>query len=72
MSGTPYHYVLTIQAHTPAGLADATNAGTLVVPPGMTRTQVYEQVLRGALDRMPGGGERWVVLFWSLEPDVLS
>ncbi|ASU83613.1 hypothetical protein CDO52_13145 [Nocardiopsis gilva YIM 90087] len=72
MSGSSYHYVMTLQAPVGSAAAVHTQSGTLTVPAGTTRAQVYTHVVEVVRRELPDGAGEPTVLFWSLEPNLLG
>jgi hypothetical protein len=69
--GRRYHYVLTESFPDPGGVQYATNTGTLIPDPGVTRTAVLQH-LREQMRAANGWLRYGNVLFFSFEPDDLT
>jgi hypothetical protein len=65
------HYVITLEY---PGVVSTTDHGTLRLPVGVTRAQVFEQVRHKHgedLRQRMGQTRHPTVLFWSLEPNTI-
>ncbi|MFJ1757313.1 hypothetical protein [Kitasatospora sp. NPDC088134] len=66
-----HHYILTLQRPIPGGGSGvATSSGTCNVPPGLTRHDVYTQLLANAVAADPQLAGA-AVLFFDLQPNRL-
>jgi hypothetical protein len=65
-----HHYILTVQQPPPGEGMAVTRSGNFTPPPGATRADLYETLLRSIFDEHPGmaGG---TVTFFALERNEL-
>lgn len=71
MSGTKWHWIITVQCHLPDRTRTATRAAVLTVAPGTSRADVYFDVLQDVAGQLGVGIADLTTVFFSLEPDQL-